>query len=350
MAMNTNTPRGIAFIASAVLGLLVFVSVFLIAYIYSSRWEWKLPFFVSLVCFAITFVLVYYLVDRFIYARVKLIYKTVYNQKLSKEMKEKIQQSPDMIGDVDQQVIEWAQDKDQQIEKLKEQENFRREFLGNLAHELKTPVFSIQGYILTLLDGGLEDPSINRNFLQRAANGVDRITHIIEDLDTITQLESGRIELDLRKVNIVDLCREVMDSLEMKAREKEISLAFNKTYDKPVYVQCDKGRIGQVLTNLLVNSVNYGRDGGKTNVRIFDMDEKILVEVADNGPGIPAVHLPRVFERFYRVDRSRSRNQGGSGLGLSIVKHIIEAHGQSLNVRSTEGVGTTFTFTLAKAK
>ncbi len=179
---------------------------------------------------------------------------------------------------------------------------------------------------------------------------MDRITHIIEDLDMINQLESGKVELDIRKVNIIELCKEVMDSLEMKARERSISLNFNKSYDKPIFVNCDKGRIAQVLTNLLVNSVNYGKEGGKTNIRFFDVDDKVLIEVADNGPGIPSEHLPRIFERFYRVDKSRARNQGGSGLGLSIVKHIVEAHGQALNVRSTENVGTTFAFTLERTR
>jgi two-component system phosphate regulon sensor histidine kinase PhoR len=196
----------------------------------------------------------------------------------------------------------------------------------------------------------LEDANINRNFLQRAANGVERITNIIEDLDTITQLESGRMEPDLRKVNIVELCRELLDAFEMKARERNIRLAFNRNYDKPIMVNCDKGKIAQVLTNLLVNSIHYGKEGGKTDVRFFDMDDKILIEVADNGPGIPQEHLPRIFERFYRVDKSRSRHQGGSGLGLAIVKHILEAHEQTINVRSTVDVGTTFAFTLAKAK
>lgn len=348
--MNSTTPRGIALIASLITGGVVFFSVLFSSFAVSGKWNLFFPLVTASVSVVISFLVVFYLVDRFIYARVKVIYKTIYNQKLNKETKEKIQSSPDMIGDVNDEVIEWAKDKDQQIEKLKEQENFRREFLGNLAHELKTPIFSIQGYILTLLDGGLDDPSINRNFLQRAANGVDRITHIIEDLDTITQLESGRLELDKRKINIVDLAKEVMDSLEMKAKDKGIVLNFNKEYEKPIYVNCDKNRIAQVLTNLLVNSVNYGKEGGKTSIRFFDMDENILIEVADNGPGIAKQHLNRIFERFYRVDKSRARNQGGSGLGLAIVKHIIEAHHQTVNVRSTEGVGTTFAFTLERAK
>jgi len=348
--MNTSTPRGIAFFVSLILGMLSFLIVMVMVYIYSSQWEFVYPFVASVLVFIVSFVFIFYLVDRFIYARVKVIYKSIYNQKIGKELKEKIQRSEDMIADVDKEVMGWAEDKEKEIEKLKEQESFRREFLGNLAHELKTPIFSIQGYILTLLDGGLGDPSINRNFLQRAANGVDRITHIIEDLDMINQLESGKVELDIRKVNIIELCKEVMDSLEMKARERSISLNFNKSYDKPIFVNCDKGRIAQVLTNLLVNSVNYGKEGGKTNIRFFDVDDKVLIEVADNGPGIPSEHLPRIFERFYRVDKSRARNQGGSGLGLSIVKHIVEAHGQALNVRSTENVGTTFAFTLERTR
>jgi two-component system phosphate regulon sensor histidine kinase PhoR len=348
--MKPTTAKGIALYNSIVVGLLVFFVFLVVGFIQTREWALLAALVAAVLVASIAYVFIFISVDKFIYSKIKPIYKTIFSTKIRKGTKEKISRSPDMLGEVREQVMSWAEDKEKEVEKLKVQENFRREFLGNLAHELKTPVFSIQGYILTLLEGGLEDANINRNFLQRAANGVERITNIIEDLDTITQLESGRMEPDLRKVNIVELCRELLDAFEMKARERNIRLAFNRNYDKPIMVNCDKGKIAQVLTNLLVNSIHYGKEGGKTDVRFFDMDDKILIEVADNGPGIPQEHLPRIFERFYRVDKSRSRHQGGSGLGLAIVKHILEAHEQTINVRSTVDVGTTFAFTLAKAK
>ncbi len=348
--MRSTTPRGIAFSISCILALVVFVAVFAVTLVLNGDFYFVSAGVVAGLTFFATYFLVYYTVDKFIYSKVKLIYKSIYSQKIRRKTKERINKSPDMLAEVNEEVMSWAEDKEEEIKKLREQEAFRREFLGNLAHELKTPVFSIQGYILTLLEGGLEDPEINRDFLQRAERGVDRMMHIIGDLDTITQLESGSLQPNMKKVNIVELAREVMDSLEMKAKERHIKLAFNRNYDRPILVNCDKGRIAQVFTNLLVNSINYGREGGKTDVRFFDMDEQILIEVADNGLGISQDHLPRVFERFYRVDKSRARHQGGSGLGLSIVKHILEAHLQTISVRSTEEVGTTFVFTLEKAK
>lgn len=308
------------------------------------------PLLTAIVVFVVSYVVIFYSVERFIYGRVKLIYKAISSKKIQKETKKSIARNPDILSEVNERVIHWADEQTKEITKLKEQEEFRREFLGNLAHELKTPVFSIQGYILTLLEGGLEDPQINRQFLERAAKGVDRITSIIEDLDTINKLESGIMDLHVTRTNVVLLAEEVIESLEMKAREKNISLGFNKPYDRPIWVNCDEGKIAQVLTNLLVNAINYGKEGGKAHVRFFDMDKNILVEVADDGLGIAQEHLPRLFERFYRVDKSRSRHAGGSGLGLAIVKHIIEAHKQTINVRSTEDVGTTFAFTLSKAK
>ncbi|HLP10567.1 MAG TPA: ATP-binding protein [Flavobacteriales bacterium] len=312
--------------------------------------SWGLIFLVSLSVGALCFLVVNWSVNKFLYGKVKLIYKTILSQKLRRDDKKNISVNPRLLDEVHDKVEDWVEVNNSEIEKLKEQEAFRREFLGNLAHELKTPVFSIQGYILTLLEGGLEDPSVNRVFLERAASGVDRMTAILQDLDEITRLESGRTELYFRKINIVELARECMENLEMRAKEKHISLQFNHKYDKPIFVSCDKEKISQVLNNLLVNAINYGKDGGKTDVRFFDMEDKILVEVADNGLGMAQEHLPRIFERFYRVEKSRARNAGGSGLGLAIVKHIIEAHKQTINVRSTVDVGTTFTFTLDKAK
>ncbi|MFI5203687.1 MAG: sensor histidine kinase [Flavobacteriales bacterium] len=300
--------------------------------------------------FLICFFLTRWSVHRFIYNKVKLIYKNIFNQKLQKNTTQEIASNPNILDDVYDQVDNWMKSNQEEMKKLKDQEAYRREFLGNLAHELKTPVFSTQGFLLTLLDGGLEDEKINRDFLQRAANGMERITNILGDLDVITRLESGLEEINLDKTNLIELVNEVLDSLEMKASKRNITLSFRQKYEKPVFVVCDGGKIAQVLTNLIMNSINYGKESGRTELRMYDMDNKILLEVADNGPGIEKEYLPRLFERFYRVDKSRSRNSGGSGLGLAIVKHIMEAHAQTINVRSTVDIGTTFSFTLEKAR
>ena len=237
-----------------------------------------------------------------------------------------------------------------EIRSLREQDSFRRDYIGNLSHELKTPVFNIQGYILTLLEGALEDPRHNRIFLEKAARSVDRMTVLLEDLDGITRIESGNLELYREDFDLNKLAREVIESLEHTAKKSNIKLVINSSKDGVIPVNADRSRVEQILTNLVVNSIKYGKEGGTTKVRFYDMDTDFLVEVADDGIGMTTEHLPRVFERFYRVDKSRSRHHGGTGLGLAIVKHLVEAHGQTINVRSTEGVGSTFSFTMQKTK
>jgi two-component system phosphate regulon sensor histidine kinase PhoR len=290
-----------------------------------------------------------YFIRTFLYDRIRLIYKTIHQKKLQ-EQGISVDMDVDVLTDVESKVANWTDDRNEEIQRLKEQEAYRREFIGNLGHELKTPVFSIQGYILTLLEGGLDDPTVNREFLQRAANGVDRMTHILEDLDVITQLEAGHLNIDLAPVNVVDLAADVMEGLEMKAKNRSVVLKFDKEYERDIMVMADAGRIGQVLTNLVNNAVNYGKEGGEVEIRFFHLGEQILIEVSDDGLGIAEAHLTRLFERFYRIDKSRSRHIGGTGLGLAIVKHIVEGHQQTINVRSSEGVGSTFSFTLDKAR
>jgi len=253
-----------------------------------------------------------------------------------------------MLNTVKKDVEQWAEENEKELEQLQLKEAFSREFIGNVSHELKTPIFNIQGYVLTLLEGGLEDDNINRKYLQRAEKSIDRMIHLVDDLDTITQIESKQLNLNSQKENLIEMAQDVLESLENAANEKGIELTYNKSYDQPIHVVCDKKRIIQVLTNLIVNSIKYGKDNGVTEIRFFDMDNNILVEISDNGLGIDSVHLPRLFERFYRVEESRSRDKGGTGLGLAIVKHIIDAHQQTINVRSTLNIGSTFSFTLAK--
>jgi two-component system phosphate regulon sensor histidine kinase PhoR len=237
----------------------------------------------------------------------------------------------------------------EEIEQLEKLENYRKDFLGNVSHELKTPIFNIQGYISTLLDGGLEDKTINRDYLQRGMKSVDRMIAIVEDLQTITQLEKGELEIDEERFDIIALVKDVIDAQELRARERKISFELSNDPHQQIWALADKFRIRQVLVNLIVNSVRYGKENGTTTIKISDTGDKVIVEVADSGIGIPKQHLSRIFERFYRADKSRSREQGGTGLGLSIVKHILEAHGQTISVMSTEGAGSVFSFTLKKS-
>ena len=248
--------------------------------------------------------------------------------------------------------IKNEEERRSEINILKDQENYRREFLGNISHELKTPLFTIQGYILTLVDGGaLKDKKVREKYLRRAAKGVDRIISIVKDLDLITQFESGIKTVYRSEFNIFDLIDNVFDLLEFESERNNISLKLENKNNSLIYVNADQERILQVLTNLIVNSIKYGSDNGYTKVIVEDFNkEKVIVRIIDNGEGIEKEHIPRLFERFYRIDKNRSRKKGGSGLGLSIVKHIIEAHNEQIFVKSEIGAGTEFSFTLSKPK
>lgn len=343
-----KTPNHVALLGAVSVALLALGVVALADQFANNQAFWWAYIIVPIVAFGIGYLTLYLVIERFIFEKIKIIYKNIHKLKMTQANEPVVNMRSDMLGSINTEVMDWASESQDELIKLREQEEFRRRFIGNLSHELKTPIFNIQGYILTLLEGGLEDPAVNRKFLKRAAKGVERMTNIIEDLDTITRIESEHIDLQLVRFDIVQLISETIDSLEMKASKKGISLEQVGPI-KTAQVLADKSRIGQVLVNLLVNSINYGKEGGKTEVRIQDMHDHYLIEVADNGPGIAEEHLTRLFERFYRVDKSRSRNHGGTGLGLAIVKHFIEAHQQSINVRSTVGVGSTFSFTLKKA-
>lgn len=247
-------------------------------------------------------------------------------------------------------LIKLIQARTTEINVLKDQDTYRKEFLGNVSHELKTPLFTIQGYILTLLDGALKDKSVRDKYLKRAAKGVDRLIAIVKDLDLITQFESGIKSVDKSDFNVFDVIDNVFELMEFESEKNTISLNYDKEYSKPIYVNADQERILQVLTNLVVNSLKYGTKNGFTKVSVEEFgNNKILVKVSDNGEGIDEQHLPRLFERFYRIDKNRSRKKGGSGLGLSIVKHIIEAHQEQIFVNSKIGVGTEFSFTIEKS-
>jgi two-component system phosphate regulon sensor histidine kinase PhoR len=296
---------------------------------------------------ALAYFIFYFLLKNFILNRLFLIYKSIQiNQKTYLPSNENIDS---MILSAEQEVKNWKDVKNTEITRLKDQEVFRREFLGNLAHELKTPVFSIQGYILTLLDGGLDDPNVNRNFLERAAKATDRMANILEDLDQITKLEVDELKMEKRSFDLVDLILEIFESFELKAKEKKIKIKLDKFYT-PIYVTADRVKIGQVFTNLIGNSIAYGNESGETKINLLVFESLVTIEVIDNGPGIDSKEIPRLFERFYRIEKSRNRNDGGSGLGLAIVKHILESHGQNIQVRSEVGKGSTFSFSLDKSE
>jgi two-component system, OmpR family, phosphate regulon sensor histidine kinase PhoR len=299
--------------------------------------------------FILSYIIYKYILEKFIYNKIKLIYKTIHTLKARKGAKNMdIDLNQDIISQMNLQVEAWAQDRRAEIEELKKLEAYRREFLGNVSHELKTPLFNIQGYILTLLEGGIDDQSINKEYLKRSSKNIERMISVVEDLEIISRLETGELQLDLLNFDILALTRDVIDLLEVKAKKKNIRIYIPKEFNNPLFVNADKERIRQVLINLVDNSIKYGSDSGNTKISFFDMDENLLIEVTDDGIGIETKDLSRLFERFFRVDKSRSREQGGSGLGLAIVKHIIEAHQQTINVRSKIGVGTTFAFTLKK--
>ncbi|HLO54127.1 MAG TPA: ATP-binding protein [Saprospiraceae bacterium] len=292
------------------------------------------------------FLIVRFFLEKYVFRKIKLIYKLIYDSKKDKTIKDINAES---LADVNAKVMEWAESTKQEIATLKSLEEYRKNYVGNISHELKTPIFSIQAYLHTLIEGGLYDENINKDYLQRAADNTERLQNIVEDLDVITKLESGQAELDIKKFDLRELVRDIFLDLKAIAKKKRITLQLKEGASQSFFVLADREAIRQVFTNLIINSIKYGKEGGMTKVSFYDMETEILTEISDNGIGIEEKHLKHVFDRFYRVDSSRSRKQGGSGLGLSIVKHIIEAHDQNINVRSTYNVGSTFGFTLKKA-
>lgn len=300
------------------------------------------------VLFVNSLFLIQYRAERFIYRRVKQLYQDIPTLDFDDLKKDNITTD---VESLTKSVQEFVEDKTEEIANLTERDSFRRDFLGNVAHELKTPLFTVQGYILTLLEGAANDKAIRNKYLERASKGVERLSSVVKDLDMIAKLETEGTKMNIENFDILELTQSVFDLFEMKAKMRDITLKFDKTYEFPLYVSADVERIEQVLINLIVNSIKYGKKGGVTTVSVEDYNEnKFIIKIGDNGEGIKQEHIPRLFERFYRVDRSRSRDQGGSGLGLSIVKHIVEAHNETILLKSTYGKGTEFSFTLKKAK
>ncbi len=295
-----------------------------------------------------SFLVLQYRVERFIYRRVKKIYDDISLLESSTFINQPITTDMEALS---REVRKFATDKKLEIEMLKVREEYRREFIGNVSHELKTPLFTVQGYLSTLIDGAMDDKTIRKKYLKRAEKGVERLIYIVEDLDMITKLEAGDLNLEFSEFDILELIQNVFDLLEMKAEKKKIALAFDKHHVQPIFVNGDKDKLQQVLENLIVNSIKYGKEGGLTEVSVINLTKKkVLVRISDNGEGIEKQNIPRLFERFYRVNKSGSRTEGGSGLGLAIVKHIIEAHKERIYVESEFGIGSEFSFTLTKVK
>ncbi|SIP94100.1 sensor histidine kinase [Maribacter ulvicola] len=309
--------------------------------------NWTILLFAALCFFSISFITLQLRIEKFIYKRIKKIYDDVELLESSTILSYPV--TTDMRT-LTAEIEKFAKDKKIEIDTLKIREEYRKDFLGNVSHELKTPLFTVQGYLETLLDGAIDDKSVRKKYLIRANKAVDRLIYIVKDLDLITKLEVGHLNLEKRSFDVIDLIQSVFDLLEMKAAKKNITLTFDMEYVDPIFVFADKEKIQQVLTNLLVNSIKYGNDNGTTEVSVENLvKNKVIVRVTDNGEGIPAVHIPRLFERFYRVDQSGSRREGGSGLGLAIVKHVIEAHGEKIYIESAVEVGSEFSFTLEKS-
>ena len=332
--MRLNTPLKISLFLSFIIILFTIICSYIID---------ESSLFWYVVLFSVIFILIYFFLKRLFFEKIRIIYKNIYKFKGTPNL------SQMNIEKVEREAEEWADAKEEELNAYKQDQGYRREFLGNVSHELKTPIFNIQGYVQTLLDGGLEDQNINLKYLQRANKSIDRMINIVEDLEVISRLETEQSQLDLQSFNIVRLAHEATEALELKADEMNIKLKVVNEC-KTNFAVGDRDKIQQVFINLLSNSIKYGKKGGKTIIRFCNMDNNMLIEVSDDGIGIEQDSLDRLFERFYRVDKNRSREIGGTGLGLAIVKHILEGHNQTINVRSTKDVGSTFSFILEKGE
>jgi two-component system phosphate regulon sensor histidine kinase PhoR len=300
-----------------------------------------------------SYFLILSIIQNFIYRKIKLIYKFIHQTKASKreETYYKYILPEKSIDQVREDVEAWAEQRSREIELLKKNESFRKEFLQNLSHEFKTPVFAIQGYVDTLLQGAMENPETNKRFLEKTAKNTERLVNLIRDLDEISRLERGELKLNKQFFVVQEVVKEVFESLSWKAEQRNISFTIKKGCEQPLTVYADKEKIRQVLGNLIDNSIKYGKTTGNTVASMYNTDDNhILIEISDDGIGISEKNLDRVFERFFRTAEGRGRDTTGSGLGLSICKHIIEAHGHSIHVRSKENVGTSIGFTLGAKK
>lgn len=333
-----------AFYSALLLSLLTLILMVILQFFIAQKLSILFIVVFEILLFIFSLIIIQYRVEQFIYKRVQKIYKDVSILDIEDLDKNSITSNMETLS---KNVKRFAENKRLEIENLKVREDYRREFLGNVSHELKTPLFTVQSYLLTLLEGAIDDKDVRIKYLERANSGVERLNHIVKDLDMISKLEIGDLSINYQRFNILNLIENVFDLLEIEAKKRTISLSLNQVYETPIIVNADKDRMQQVLINLIANSIYYGKTNGTTLVSIkFYKDNKVIISIVDNGSGIESEKVPRLFERFYRVDKSRSRNQGGTGLGLSIVKHIIEAHNEEIFVESELNKGSTFSFTL----
>ena len=348
--MPTSNPRNIALI-DALLITLISTSVFIVIELIFHSFIFQSLFIFIPVIYLTTYGIIKYSIDKFIFEKIKIIYKTIGKLKTKHDTGPKKKVKDDVLDIVNQAVLEWSKEQKKEIAELKRTAAYRREFIGNVSHELKTPIFNIQGYVLTLLDGGLQDDEVNIKFLKRTKKSVNRLISIVEDLEEISKFESGELKLAKETFDLNELIRDVIEYMEMKAAENNVSIRLDTSAFPTYSVLADKKRVRQVLINLIDNAIKYSdKEKGEVSISIFDFHNYYLTEVTDNGTGIPEEFLFRVFERFFRTDQARSRQKGGSGLGLAIVKHIIEAHNQKISVRNNPDSGSTFSFTVQKAR
>ena len=343
--MRTPSPRQIILFTSSIIA----IASLLVFLVINIGLNLDIPIIFLLInpviIFLLSLFILRYTMERFVNSKIKIIYKTIGKpRKFYRELRDN---NRNIIRTVEHDVAEWAIDKNKKIRELKKLESYRREFVGNVSHELKTPIFNALGYLETLSDGGMENPEISEKYLKKAIDNVERLDTIVKDLEDISKYEAGLLHLNLESFDINELVRDILSNMQILADDQDIALQLQES-KKAMLVWADKSRIEQVLVNLVSNSIKYGSYGGTTEIQFYDLDEQVLVEVSDNGPGIEEADQARLFERFFRVDKSRVRKMGGTGLGLSIVKNIIEAHEQIINVRSEIGIGTTFGFTLEK--
>ena len=347
VAPKSQTVKFALKLAAIISVMAIFLTLLLYYFLDLKAYLWLWIAF-GLLFFTGSFLLIRYFAHRLIYQQIKKIYQDV--QGLEHSQQDRSLVTTDLNA-LTQEVERFTENRQLELATLKDREAYRREFMGNVAHELKTPLFTVQGYILTLLDGAMKDKSVRKKYLQRANKAVERLIYIVKDLDMITKIEMGGLTLERESFNIIELIQNAFDLLEMKAQSKELSLVFDKEYKDSIMVYADRERVQQVLTNLIDNSIKYGKTSGTTEVAVDHLNNsRCLVRVTDNGEGVEQKHLGRLFERFYRVDKSGSRTVGGSGLGLAIVKHLIEAHNEKIYVESQFGVGSEFSFTLEYAK
>ncbi len=347
--MNKNiNHKQVAVIVGGIISISIFISGLFITYTFNKYTQLVFIFILPIFSFVIAYFSLVFFINKYIYRRIKLIYKTIHDTKNSKNITH--ENSSDIIEYVNQEVLHWKSSYQKELNTLNELEEYRRTYIGNVSHELKTPLFNIQGFIETLIDGGIDDPSINRKYLEKASSNIERLQVILDDLTAISKLESGQLSLEFQKFDIKELVKEVFEEFEIHATTRGVKFSFKEGADDHINVNADREKIRQVLVNLIGNALKYGKENGFIKVSFYTLASNILVEVTDNGIGIAPAHLKHIFDRFYRVEKGRSRENGGSGLGLSIVKHIIEAHSQTINVRSKEGIGATFGFTLAAVK